>query len=814
MTNLSPRVGGSTEPTVIEGKPAVNDDSENDLNSGTSSEPWSLTSGISKNVETWGSPRGGGKVFQSSGPPTIASTALTQIYTPPSQSMPSTPQGIVAHALNVAGDHRPLNIKAEASFRKVAKKRRKQNGGVDVEHTKSSKEFLRKAQHALRVAQDESEEEDLLPPVSGDSDCGSVDPHPRSTLTKGILTTVRSKAMEVPDEEVSDGSNNTGRTHSTSPTMSSSGSNSVSSNNLYGYEDPDSARAVPSGNQYGYEDPDHAMASAPRQRPRGSARRRCSVTEYSLRAVHQAAATAAMERLQRLKLAREHLEATMKTPTAGSANTQPSTTSTQVAGVAPSASKPQVTSFSNDYGYEDPDAAKPNTNPYGYEDPASSAVNQKIIAPPKVYGHQGLRMPVRTSSSRMPAPSQPMQPPSRPDSNPYGYEDTTVPLQSQLTMQPQVQPRRRRAQRRGSVTKFSLQAAKDVAQTAKAEEASNSDMVIDPVGATDTISPISTAPTMPTRKASPWQAAKAARMAALARNAMGPPVVQASAIRSKGRTNSGDLLSESFRKSLKPDAPHYNGDALSVSFRTNHSTEFLSDSSDEESSQSSSESDDESFDESITSITIPLKGEASGSDRIMRPPSRHDSFRSFTSRGSTHSVESDGDSLAPDMQSLCSISFREQASQAGGPPIPTYLPRTPTNKVSRKAPSATNSMDSLDSLSLEPSRHSRLGESLGKKLSFRDRMRGGRERYVDRLPSGSIPSVAYAGRDGETSPIPSPNLKPRKSCARSTSGSSGKSLTSNFFLSSSTLPVANTGQSLGTNSDDRLGGAGTGRGMK
>jgi len=121
------------------------------------------------------------------------------------------------------------------------------------------------------------------------------------------------------------------------------------------------------------------------------------------------------------------------------------------------------------------------------------------------------------------------------------------------------------------------------------------------------------------------------------------------------RTNSSRVL------------PQHTSSFLSeTSYRSTRSAELGFDSSDEDDdgSVSVSSSDDESSvgEESAKSITVPLKDGSSRLDGPMRLPARRDSMRSFASRStrSVHTIDSDGDSLAPDLKSLCSISQHER----------------------------------------------------------------------------------------------------------------------------------------------------------
>lgn len=210
---------------------------------------------------------------------------------------------ILCQALNVVATESSSYAGADVNLKKIAKKRRGVGGTVDVEYTKSSKEYLQKAQQSLRQESDNNSSEEFS---------SSSNP-----AAESLATTTADQSSSNPygyeDPDVAP-RKFTGPAHRSfsQPAISSAG-------NLYGYGDPassnpygygdappsknahgdgDTAASNPYGyrnaapsNPYGYEDPD----AAPTIRRRGPARRRGSVTKFSIEAA--AAATAVTDRI-------------------------------------------------------------------------------------------------------------------------------------------------------------------------------------------------------------------------------------------------------------------------------------------------------------------------------------------------------------------------------------------------------------------------------------------------------------------------------------------------------------------------------------
>lgn len=193
---------------------------------------------------------------------------------------PST-ERILCQALNVVSSQASsYGLTSEVNLKKIAKKRRGADGTVDVEYTKSSKEYLQKAQQSLR--QDVSCSNNSSTEHSSSSSISN----PYGYEDADAATTTTQSSASNPygyDDHNSGPTNRLGPAHRSfsQPTLQSS-------SNLYGYGDPD---ASSSPNEYGYEDPD----AAPTIRRRGPARRRGSVTKFSIQAA--AAATAATDRI-------------------------------------------------------------------------------------------------------------------------------------------------------------------------------------------------------------------------------------------------------------------------------------------------------------------------------------------------------------------------------------------------------------------------------------------------------------------------------------------------------------------------------------
>jgi hypothetical protein len=191
---------------------------------------------------------------------------------------PST-ERILCQALNVVStEQSSYGLTDEVNLKKIAKKRRGASGTVDVEYTKSSKEYLQKAQQSLRqdasYASTNSSTEFSL--SSTTNPYGYEDPDATTTTNQSSSNLY---GYEDPDTAPV---NRCGPSHRSlsQPTIQSS-------SNPYGYGDPDPSPSK----QYGYEDPD----AAPTIRRRGLARRRGSVTKFSVQIA--ADANAATDRI-------------------------------------------------------------------------------------------------------------------------------------------------------------------------------------------------------------------------------------------------------------------------------------------------------------------------------------------------------------------------------------------------------------------------------------------------------------------------------------------------------------------------------------
>jgi hypothetical protein len=180
----------------------------------------------------------------------------------------------------------PPTIVSSPSVRKIAKKRRKEAGRTSFHHTKSSKEYLRKAQEAYQrlhinepeqrkqqQQQREKDQQELSVALDSDSDTDPID-----------------YGYGDPDDVPSRSS-----TSSTEPIN-------------YGYGDPDDVPSRSSSTDpidYGYGDPDAVVRQQPQEhqlsRRGGPARRRNSVTKFSEDAANIVAAKAATQRIMLLK---------------------------------------------------------------------------------------------------------------------------------------------------------------------------------------------------------------------------------------------------------------------------------------------------------------------------------------------------------------------------------------------------------------------------------------------------------------------------------------------------------------------------------
>ncbi|OEU13543.1 hypothetical protein FRACYDRAFT_241882 [Fragilariopsis cylindrus CCMP1102] len=240
----------------------------------------------------------------------------------------------------------PPTIVSSPSLRKIAKKRRKEAGGISFHHTKSSKEYLRKAQEAYQrlhinngpeqqiqqKQQREKDQQELSDALDSDSDSDTdpidsgffypddVPSHSQSSTSSSDpidygygdpdCVPSRSSSTDPPiDYGYGDPDDVPSRSSSTDPPID------------YGYGDPDDVPSRSSSTDppidYGYGDPDAAVPQHPQHqqsRRGGPFRRRNSVTKFSADAANIVAAKAATQRMMLLKpgimsLARGHSKA-------------------------------------------------------------------------------------------------------------------------------------------------------------------------------------------------------------------------------------------------------------------------------------------------------------------------------------------------------------------------------------------------------------------------------------------------------------------------------------------------------------------------
>mmetsp|Transcript_4992 Transcript_4992/g.12830 ORF Transcript_4992/g.12830 Transcript_4992/m.12830 type:complete len:678 (+) Transcript_4992:194-2227(+) len=179
------------------------------------------------------------------------------------------------------------NITAQLSFRKIAKKRRKAGGRSSFHHTKSSKEYLRKAQEAYqRLKIDEQEQlndQNCQLQLENDREITGKSADQCKNFDASIKTQTSTKFREskVIDYGYGDTSD-------------------IETKDAVDYGYGHSIDCHPHQKiQYGGSD----TASGQSQQPRraGRARRRNSVTKFSLEAANVVAAQAAAERILRLK---------------------------------------------------------------------------------------------------------------------------------------------------------------------------------------------------------------------------------------------------------------------------------------------------------------------------------------------------------------------------------------------------------------------------------------------------------------------------------------------------------------------------------
>jgi len=179
------------------------------------------------------------------------------------------------------------NLTAQLSFRKIAKKRRKAGGRSSFHHTKSSKEYLRKAQEAyqrLKISEQQQQN----------------DQYHKSELENGRNSIKKSKnSCKHLDRGTSSRASMMTRKSELTDNRYGHPSESISKDVVdFGYGDP--AVSEPQNRvDYGYGDPavDQPLIS----RRGGRARRRNSVTKFSVEAANVVAAQAAAERILQLK---------------------------------------------------------------------------------------------------------------------------------------------------------------------------------------------------------------------------------------------------------------------------------------------------------------------------------------------------------------------------------------------------------------------------------------------------------------------------------------------------------------------------------
>jgi len=171
------------------------------------------------------------------------------------------------------------NMKAQLSFRKIAKKRRKAGGQTSFHHTKSSKEYLRKAQEAyqrLKISEQQEEKKESKPQSQVES---NKDKEESEQIDYGY-------GDSAPDKKTNDEVD-------------------------YGYGD--AAESQPDQTvDYGYGD---APGGQPQTWRREKPKRRNSVTKYSMQAANVVAAQAAAARILKLNPNFTSLNRSTSTPT-------------------------------------------------------------------------------------------------------------------------------------------------------------------------------------------------------------------------------------------------------------------------------------------------------------------------------------------------------------------------------------------------------------------------------------------------------------------------------------------------------------------
>jgi len=179
------------------------------------------------------------------------------------------------------------NITAQLSFRKIAKKRRKAGGRSSFHHTKSSKEYIRKAQEAYQRLKISEQEQQNHRNHQAELESGrEIGEKPVNQCKKDNSESKTEISIKSKDSDVID--------YGYGDTSDTQTKNSVD----YGYGDPVNSQTHQKFD-YGYGDPSGGRPQFPRRV--GRARRRNSVTKFSLEAANVVAAQAAAERILRLK---------------------------------------------------------------------------------------------------------------------------------------------------------------------------------------------------------------------------------------------------------------------------------------------------------------------------------------------------------------------------------------------------------------------------------------------------------------------------------------------------------------------------------
>jgi hypothetical protein len=537
------------------------------------------------------------------------------------------------------------------AFRKIAKKRKKEKSrdGMDrssFHHTKSSKEYLRKAQEAL-INRDQQERGE-----QSDDSRGAPVPFAKEVAERLLSAPPSVFARQGPgrsswhDQTASEAASDVEK-FSPPPRSTSGLSRSQSFGDLK-VKSSSACKQLPSSqsdddsNPYGYEDPDVVAAGAPSRRM-GTARRRGSVTKFSLKAAENAkAATERIMKLQGLKCKQESPgvspERRSATPTGRRSHPRRSVgmfTNVDLQQESRSIDPmpvveahirqrsiplgdwdtPARSEESLKYVYEDLSGeghssadsitapSRTNSNPYGYEYPGADTNGTAAQSSSDLYGY-----------------GEPNACTKKNEPDQYGYENPDT--------QPQA-PRRRhpRPTRRGSVTKFSVGAASIIA------------------AATESVpEPTSTAQEVPSVSAN---------------------------------FSTRDTVDQETEEDLVGDLEPT---GVLDSFLSNHSPYLVSSQyyhhtsvSRVNSSHSDAADSGDCLSRGILSTRQGISPRRTGSyRRPHRFTAEHLRSDSMMSHGSGVSFEDDADSLAPDMESLCSIHDRSEDNDF--PPMPPLQP--------------------------------------------------------------------------------------------------------------------------------------------